>query len=611
MTFVRTHALHHGVAILLVGVAAALSFLLWPLVIAHQQALVPVFLIAVAISAWCWGWGPGLTAALGSFLALLILLKAFGQLPSVDRFEVLWAGTLFAMAILIGMQRAARKHAEHALAERTWRLQLVSDQIPGGLWSTDAELRITSGFGAQSHLLHGDVDSSLEAHFGDTPVGRETVAAHRRALRGQACAYEVEWAGRTFQCRVQPLRADGEILGVVGAATDITDRKAAEKDRERLLAEVERAKHQLENAGRAKDRFLATLSHELRTPLTPVLALASALRGRHDLPTDVTEDLETIRRNAELERTLIDDLLDLTRVAAGKLQLHREAVDAHELLGNTLDVVREDLKHKGVAVVMDLSADRQYVFGDAARLQQVFWNLIKNAVKFTPSGGTVRVRTAVVGPDLRIEIIDSGIGIAAGALAKIFEPFEQGAEQITRQFGGLGLGLHICKALVDAHGGRITAASDGPGTGAAFAVEVALTDAPAATSSTGHTPAVDVPGLRILLVEDHADTAKVMQRLLAGAGHTVAVACTVQAALRQLAETGGADLLISDIGLPDGSGLDLMRQVAQTYGLKGIALSGYGTEADVAECASAGFAAHLTKPVPLSALRRAIAAVAG
>jgi len=609
MTSVRSPAIQHAVAILLVGIVVVLARLPWPLVL-HQQALIPVFLLTVTLTSWFWGGGPGLTAAAGSVLALGVLLSLQDELRA-SHLELLWAGSLFLMAVMVGLQRAARRRAETALVERDWRLRLVSDQIPGGLWSTDTELVVTSGFGAQSHLLHGQLGIALTNHFGDTEAGSEAIASHRRALRGQSCAYELEWGGRTFQCRVEPLRAPGgEIIGVVGVGSDITDRKAAEKERERLLSEVKLAKHQLEAVGKAKDHFLATLSHELRTPLTPVLALASALRGRTDLPEDVIDDLETIRRNAELERTLIDDLLDLTRVAAGKLQLHRETVDAHDLLRHTADVVREDVRHKGVNLVLELSADRHHLHGDAARLQQVFWNLLKNAVKFTPTGGTVSVRTMVnAGEVFRVEVVDTGIGIAAGALPHIFEPYEQGAETITRTFGGLGLGLHISKALIDAHGGRISACSEGKGRGATFAVEMPLTAVPSQPTGGEKPEPAEVSGLHILLVEDHADTARVMQRLLNGAGHRVDVACTVAAALQWFETASALDLLISDIGLPDGSGLDLMREVAAKYGVKGIALSGYGTEADVAECANAGLTAHLTKPVPMSALRRAIAEV--
>jgi CheY-like chemotaxis protein len=261
---------------------------------------------------------------------------------------------------------------------------------------------------------------------------------------------------------------------------------------------------------------------------------------------------------------------------------------------------------------MQLEARRPFVRADAARLQQVFWNLIKNAIKFTPNGGRVNVRTADLGDDrIEFEVTDTGIGIAPDVLPRIFDAFEQGDASITQQFGGLGLGLAISKTLVEAHEGHIRATSGGTGCGARFVVDLANVRAAAtvAADAPADSAAADAP-LNILLVEDHPDTVKVISYLLAESGHHVETAASVAAALERL-EHRPVDLVISDIGLPDGSGLDLMREVTERYHLRGIALSGYGSEDDVQRSLRAGFAAHLTKPVPMSTLRQTIAEVAG
>jgi signal transduction histidine kinase/ActR/RegA family two-component response regulator len=601
--------MQYVVAILIVGAAAVLTGLLWP-TIATAPAV--FFLVAVGISAWIGGMGPGLMATGASFAAIAGLILLLGDLRNLGGVEVLRILSLLPIALFIGLLHARKSRAEQALRERDARLQLVSEQIPGSLWSTDTDLSVTSGFGAQAELLHGGAGSTLFEHFNTQDTSFAPIAAHRRALRGESSSYELKWAGRTFQSHVEPLRdISGEIIGVVGVATDITDRKFAEEERERLVAALESQKLQLEAANHAKDRFLAMLSHELRTPLTPVLALTSSLAERSDLPAELQEDLETIRRNVELEATLIDDLLDVTRIARGKLQLNLQEVDAHDLIRNAVGICLPDGRAKQIDVELELCAGARFVRGDAARLQQAFWNLIKNAIKFTPVGGRVRVSsTDLASERLRVEVSDTGIGITPELLPHIFDAFEQGAPAITQQFGGLGLGLAISKALVEAHGGEIAARSDGEGRGACFSIELeTVHSVETAGAAPGAAKRANGHALKILVVEDHADTARVMQRLLRESGHEVATAASMSAALRVL-EEAVVDLVISDLGLPDGSGLDLMREIGREHRVKGIALSGYGTEDDVQRSLAAGFAAHLTKPVTIAALRQAIGRVA-
>jgi len=388
----------------------------------------------------------------------------------------------------------------------------------------------------------------------------------------------------------------GRPMRVVGSAVDVSDRRRAEEE--------------LKAANEAKDHFLATLSHELRTPLTPVLALVSSLQEDDRLPADLRGHLTVIRRNVELEARLIDDLLDLTRVARGKLVLQRQPADVAEVLAHALRSSRSEMAVRGVHLVTELAPGRLIAWADPARLTQVFWNLLSNACKFTPEGGTITVRSRLEDSVL-VEISDTGIGIEPDVLPRIFGAFEQADRRITRRFGGLGLGLAVSRALVRLHGGDLTAASEGAGRGATFTVRIPAgvperdLDDTVVTFPREAEPRLD-RGLRLLLVEDHADTAQAMADLLRTLGHEVTVAGTVAGAL-EAAQTPkpDLDLVISDLGLPDGSGLELMRELAG-HGLRGIALSGYGMDEDIQRSREAGFTAHLTKPVSLQTLQEAI-----
>jgi signal transduction histidine kinase len=245
---------------------------------------------------------------------------------------------------------------------------------------------------------------------------------------------------------------------------------------QRQIEELKEAKEAAENANRAKDRFLAILSHELRTPLTPALMIVSAHESNPALPCELREDLETVRRNLELEARLIDDLLDLNRLVHGKVALHLGVKDLHHILENVLNICREKIKSKSLIVRLELTATDHRVNCDDARLQQVFWNLLDNATKYSTPGGTITVRSSNPSAGVvRVEVIDSGEGINPEVIPRLFIAFEQGDSRSSQQFAGLGLGLAIGKALVDLHGGRISAQSEGPGQGATFTVEMAVT----------------------------------------------------------------------------------------------------------------------------------------
>ena len=394
--------------------------------------------------------------------------------------------------------------------------------------------------------------------------------------------------------------ADGTIRGVVLVFRDFS----AHKEVERKLQE---AKEEAETANKAKDQFLAMLSHELRTPLTPVLATLSLWETSENVPSAMQPDVQMMRRSVELEARIIDDLLDLTRIARGLLSFSEEDTNVHEAVQFLVRMCRSELHGKDLSLDMRLNAERYHVRTDAGRLQQVFWNIIKNAAKFTESGGEIRILSSNDDRGhIEISVADTGIGMAPETLSRLFTPFEQGEQAVGRRYGGLGLGMAISSALIELMGGTITARSEGLGKGSTFTVSLpALHESDLDTRSTTEIPERANGGLKILLVEDHVDTARALVRLLEGRGYSVRAAGTMAAGLSAIGEER-FDLLICDIGLPDGTGFDLIQQVRRTNSTPALALSGFGMDEDIARAKAAGFGGHLPKPVNFQKLEAAI-----
>src|SRR5437899_3299146 len=350
----------------------------------------------------------------------------------------------------------------------------------------------------------------------------------------------------------------------------------------------------------AKDQFLAALSHELRTPLTPVLASTLTLENEDAVPENIRESLRMIHRNVELEARLIDDLLDLTRISKGKVQLNFEVVDTHTLLQNALEICQPEIDRKHLTRSLNLGAQKVHMRADPARLQQIFWNLINNAVKFTPSNGQIIIATSNDSSgQLRVEIADTGLGIETEALPKIFDAFEQGGRS---RMGGLGLGLAISKTLVEAHEGTITAQSVGRDKGSTFTLVFPTCEKAEARIVPAALPKLpERQPMRILLVEDHEDSNRSLTNLLRRRGYHVQSALNFQSAV-DLSATEEFDVLISDLALPDGGGIDLMQTLRSERPVLGIALTGFGMENDIRRSQEAGFKHHLVKPIDLNKL---------
>jgi PAS domain S-box-containing protein len=472
-------------------------------------------------------------------------------------------------------------------------------------------------------IIHSDDRSELEEATRRAVAGKDNINIDFRIIDSDGTFRHMASRGRAYY------DADGKAVRMSGVSLDVTASKRYEED-------LSRAKEEAEAANKAKDNFLAILSHELRTPLSPVLAAVAMLEEDETTAPHALRELEMIRRNIEVEARLIDDLLDVTAIIRGKLELHRQVVDVRPLLEHAMhNYCAVAAAKKNLHVSIDVTASETHVLADGSRLTQVFWNLLQNACKFTPAGGSIAIRVYNEFPDaprrdgehhagahLVVEIKDTGIGISPENMPRLFKAFEQGERSRTRVFGGLGLGLTISRAIIEMHGGTIVAESEGTEKGTKLTIRLRTVE-PVATARDAlkRTPTLPRSGpiphhLRILLVEDHRDTAEQLTRLLKRAGHDVTCASTIREARELIAKQTGRseqndfNILISDLGLPDGSGHDLMREIAGQGSIPGIALSGYGMKDDIRDSMASGFSRHITKPVDWQELKNAIQKIA-
>lgn len=444
---------------------------------------------------------------------------------------------------------------------------------------------------------------------------RRAFLDHMRRCRNSNQTVKTELVFRTRGGTDLPVELSSRVLPVPHAhfrayhttAVDLRDRHRLERERQRaadLRQRAEQEREVLRAANDAKDRFLAMLSHELRTPLTPVLLAASAWKDDATLPEPLRDTLGMIHRNVGAEARLIDDLLDLTRVMQGKLSVRQEPLESGALIEEVVDGLAAEVTAAGLTITLELTA-RRPVFGDPVRVRQIVWNLLRNAIRYTPAGGRIVVTTRDVAPDrVILSVTDTGIGFEPESAPALFVPFQQGARSATH--GGLGLGLAITKGLVEAHGGAIEASSDGANRGARFVVTLPAAARAAPPTPERPEPSASAPAhLTILLVEDHEDTGAALSWVLRHEGYTVELAHSVAEAL-EVANRKTIDVLVSDLGLPDGSGLEVMRALRAHRPVRGIALTGFGRREDLAQTRDAGFECHLTKPVDLPTLLAAI-----
>ncbi|HEX5707991.1 MAG TPA: ATP-binding protein, partial [Pyrinomonadaceae bacterium] len=417
----------------------------------------------------------------------------------------------------------------------------------------------------------------------------------------------------------------GRVIGVSTVARDITERKRAEAEREQLLSRAQAAQEDAEWANRTKDEFLATLSHELRTPLTAIVGWSEMLGNSQLDPLTSLHAVEVIRRNAQMQVQMVDDLLDVSRIITGKLRLSVQPVDLGTIIIAAVDGLRPAAEARGIRFQLQLDSPAGQVSGDPDRLQQVTWNLISNAIKFTPKGGRVVVRLERVDSHLEVTVSDTGQGIAQEFLPHVFERFRQADATSTRVHSGLGLGLAIVRQLVELHGGTVRVESDGEGLGSTFTVSLPLAAVRGETKDSEGSPRQaftthefacppQLGDLRVLVVDDETDTLEVLQVILEGCGARVRTANSAAAAMEALAEEA-FDVLICDIGMPEEDGYSLISKVRALEEGRGgripaAALTAYASENDRIRALNSGFQIHVPKPVSPNELVAVVANLA-
>jgi signal transduction histidine kinase/ActR/RegA family two-component response regulator len=418
---------------------------------------------------------------------------------------------------------------------------------------------------------------------------------------------------------VSPIRRqDGTVVGASKIARDISERERAERERERLLTIAR-------DASRLKDEFLATLSHELRTPLNAIVGYVRMMQLEMLTGEKRTRAMDTVARNVTALTQIVEDVVDVSRIISGKIRLDVQAVDLPPVIQNAVDTVRPAADVKGVRLVTIVDPRAAPVSGDPERLQQILWNVLSNAVKFTERGGQVQVRLERVNSHLEITVSDTGVGIPAGFLPHVFDRFRQADAGMDRSHSGLGIGLAIARHLVELQGGRIFAESDGPGRGATFRIELPVRSAsvemplderehPQAPHVQGLTAVPQLQGVRILAVDDDRDALALVREILEATGATVATAESGQQALDAL-ERMTPDLLLADLGMPHMTGFELIERVRRSErpGIRTIpaaALTAYARSEDRTKALRSGFQLHLAKPVDPGELMAAMTALA-
>ena len=521
---------------------------------------------------------------------------------------------------------AAREHAERAVRATEERFRVMADAAPVLVWMAGAERRCTwlnvQWLGFTGRSLEEELGAGWmeRVHPEDVDLCREAYATAYAAWRPFRVDYRLrrrDGVYRWMRDEGVPLHGvDEPFSGYIGVCVDITDQKLAEIERTELLTREQAARREAEAASQTKDEFLAVLSHELRTPLNALRLWAAVLKSGGADEATRARAIRTIDRNAEIQAQMIEDLLDISRIASGGLRLNVQRLDLRPIVEAAIDTVRTAAENKGVRIVATLEPGTGAVLGDPMRLQQAAWNLLSNAVKFTPSGGCVDVDVRRAGIAVEISVADTGCGIAPDQLPHVFERFHQAPAGPTaagpapaaeaRSHGGLGLGLTIARQLVELHGGTVTAHSDGEGKGATFVIRL-----PRAAASAGEGPVQAGPAPRstatldrvdILVVDDDADTRAAMLLALGRYGARVRTAASVPDALSLIEGERWPDVLISDIGMPEQDGYDLIRQLRSLELSRGgripaIALTAYASPADRKRALESGYQAHVAKPV--------------
>jgi two-component system, chemotaxis family, CheB/CheR fusion protein len=554
-------------------------------------------------------------------------------------------------AVLTFVDISSRKETEERLRRSQQRYRATLESIRDyAILTVDLSGRI-DGWNEGAAEIFGYDEAEIVGHPVDilfVPEDRASKAPEREmnTAREQGHAADERWhlrkdGSRFFCSGVMAPLSDGEIYGFVKVARDLTQQQQATVEREQQFIRAEADRVELENVNRLKDRFLATLSHELRNPLNLIMMQSELLRRSPEVKAQpsLSRATDIIYQTVTTQARLVDDLLDVSRINTGKLAVEQQLLPLPFVVGDSIGALQRDVEQKRLLLDLALSSEPLIVQGDPVRVKQVAWNLISNAIKFTPPGGRITVRVARDGNEARIDVEDNGQGISPEFMPYVFELFRQNDPGLTRRHGGMGIGLALVRQLVDLQGGRVEAHSDGEGKGARFTVWLPLYFAPEARAGqVTLAPAMPAPagsaagdasrgeaqdgsrrleGLRVLVVDDDISSAQALRDLLDAEGADVEAANSGAAAL-QLAERRDFDVVISDIAMPQMDGhtlLAALRENPRTAHVPAIACTGYGSAADLGHARRSGFVTHLVKPLEMerviTAIREAIAVGGG
>ncbi|HSI87425.1 MAG TPA: ATP-binding protein [Pyrinomonadaceae bacterium] len=620
----------YGLALLLFGLIFGLSQILSQYGI-RLNLTIPVVVGLVAAS-WWGGRGPGL------FLALAITASVIVYAPRPEDPSG-WPRAIFgyvSVALLLGfivLLISGRKKAVSKLREQREFLQVTLASIGDAVIATDKSGRITfinpaaatiTGW-QQAEACDQPIEKVLRVS--DEVSGEDALPSlletetpkdgENHPFIATLSLRQPDGTRLPVDAKRTPiLNSDGETVGSVIVFNDITPRRTSELEREHLLLSERRARNEAEAANRLKDEFLATVSHELRTPLNAILGWAALLRKSSIDGEHTDRALSVIERNAKIQNTLISDILDVSSIITGKLKMEMRPVNVIPVVREAIETAYPSARAKNVTIETEFKAVEPEVAGDAERLQQVFWNLLANAIKFTPAGGNIRVKVTTVAGAVQISVRDSGIGIDPASIPYVFERFRQVDSSIKRTHGGLGLGLAIVRHLAELHGGTVTAESKGEGHGTMFSVELPLLARQTQGAETNGRPDArpDLTGVRVLVVDDHSDTLEIFRRSLEQYGAVTQGAQSCSAAL-DVFDEWQPNVVITDLGMPGEDGYDLIQSIRSRNPAEGgdvpmAAVTAYAHEEERAKTRAAGFQKHITKPVDTRELAGAVAELA-
>jgi PAS domain S-box-containing protein len=605
-----------------------------------------LIVVALLIPVWYGGRGPGLLVAI-IFEAVTILSRPIPT-PDTSMGQFIFGHfSVLAFYVFLVLLVDSRRSAEKKLREQSELLQVTISSIGDAVIATDLDGKIsfinpvaesltgwTSGEACHRSLtevfkiVSEETRQRVENPF--STVIKEGVivglANHTLLISKDGREIPIEDSGAPIK------DMEGKMIGVIIVFHDVSERRQIEKERELLLRSEQAARSEAEAAGRLKDEFLATVSHELRTPLTSILGWSSVI-GKSDLQGEaVANALNVIERSAKAQAKIVDDILDVSHIIKGKLQLHSYPLELSPIIRTAVETLQQAIIAKSISVTLDLDENAGLIIGDPDRLQQIIWNLVSNAIKFTSSGGNIEIRLREVDSHVELKISDSGIGINKQFLPFVFERFRQRDSSITRQYGGLGLGLSIVRHLVELHGGTVLAESKGEAKGAVFTVRLPITDdvqafeAPSGLNvkspqlvDTGNVSkkALEDPqlkDLRILVVDDDADTLEVLKFAFGQFGADVKTADSSATGVETFLR-GNFDVIVSDLGMPLEDGYTLIRKIRALSTEEGgkvpaVAVSGYARDEDRDQALAAGFQTHISKPVDPLELASIIARLA-